>query len=268
MVVAAVTAATARQLVRISNTPEVVLPAMRIRTNAIATGAQQHEEPRNCNSEFLSVCTNPGLGWDARGGDRVTRLSAEERRKQLLAAAREEFLSAGPEGARISTIADRAGVNVALLYRYFASKEQLFEAAVVEPLDHLLSDLLDDTRAVTSTPGERETIHNFYRSLLEVFTETFALFGVVLFSDSASGQAFYQRRIAPFIDTLADRIREAGDRWPQQDDPAITTPICVGMCWGVAMDAHFRDSQLDLDEVASVLVRITTHGLIGVPRSA
>lgn len=198
----------------------------------------------------------------------MTRLTAEERRRQLLAAAREEFLSAGPEGARISDIADRAGVNVALLYRYFASKEQLFEAAVVEPLDHLLSDLLADTHGLSSrSTSESETVRVFYRSLLGIFTDTFALFGVVLFSDSASGHAFYQRRIAPFIDTLAEQVREAGTRWPQHDDPAITTPICVGMCWGIAMDAHFRDTTLDLDEVAAVLVHITTQGLIG-PRSA
>lgn len=195
----------------------------------------------------------------------MTRMHAHERRTLLLAAAREEFLRVGPDGARISGIAERAGVNVALLYRYFESKEQMFEEAIVEPLDRLLSEMVVDSNPLepSTTTDPTEAVYAFYRSLLAVFAETFAMFGVVLFSGQVSGHEFYQRRIVPFIDTVAAQVRIAGSLWPQQDDPAITTPICVGMCWGVTMDAHFRGAQLDLDEVATVLVRITTHGLLG-----
>jgi AcrR family transcriptional regulator len=193
----------------------------------------------------------------------VARLHAEERRQQLLATAREEFLRVGPDGARISDIADRAGVNVALLYRYFDSKEQLFEEAIVEPLDHLLADMLDETVRDANGP---DTIEHFYRTLLVIFTDYLELFNVVLFSGREHGQAFFMRRLAPFLDALAERARTVGEPWPQTLDPALTTPMSVGMCWGVAIDAHFRGVELDLDEVTSVLVTITRQGLIGRPR--
>lgn len=49
---------------------------------------------------------------------------------RILDAAIEEFVEHGLAGARVDRIADRAGANKALLYRYFGSKEELFDAAV------------------------------------------------------------------------------------------------------------------------------------------
>ncbi|SKB09446.1 TetR/AcrR family transcriptional regulator [Aeromicrobium choanae] len=197
----------------------------------------------------------------------MVRLHAEERRKQLLAVAREEFARVGPEGARISDIARLAGVNVALLYRYFDSKEQLFEEAIVEPIDHLLQDVLAQTIA-GSINGSSEAVKIFYRSLLLVFVEYLDLFNVVLFRDRDSGQEFYLRRIAPFIDSLVDQVRSADELWSQKADPRLTAPMCVGMCWGVAMDAHFRGIDLDAEGVAETLAAMTLNGLSGRPPSS
>jgi AcrR family transcriptional regulator len=52
-------------------------------------------------------------------------------RSAILNAATREFARMGLAGARIQTIADEAGVNVALLYYYFQTKEKLY-AAVLE----------------------------------------------------------------------------------------------------------------------------------------
>ena len=57
---------------------------------------------------------------------------AASKRGAILAAARAEFAQAGLAGARTEAIAAAAGVNKALLYYYFRSKEQLYEAAVEE----------------------------------------------------------------------------------------------------------------------------------------
>jgi|WetSurMetagenome_2_1015567.scaffolds.fasta_scaffold07670_3 TetR/AcrR family transcriptional regulator len=54
-------------------------------------------------------------------------LSAEQR---IRAAALKEFSERGIEGARMQAIADRAGVNKALLHYYFRSKDKLFEIII------------------------------------------------------------------------------------------------------------------------------------------
>jgi len=46
--------------------------------------------------------------------------------EQILDAAREVFIEKGMDGARMQEIADRAGINKALLHYYFRSKEKLF----------------------------------------------------------------------------------------------------------------------------------------------
>ncbi|MET0693390.1 MAG: TetR family transcriptional regulator [Propionibacteriaceae bacterium] len=63
---------------------------------------------------------------------------ADETRRQLLHAARRRFARHGYTGTTVRQIAGDAGVNVALINRYFTSKEGLFEAClrrVVENLD-------------------------------------------------------------------------------------------------------------------------------------
>ncbi|HEX3621178.1 MAG TPA: TetR family transcriptional regulator [Acidimicrobiales bacterium] len=49
---------------------------------------------------------------------------------RILQAAIDEFAQFGLAGARVDRIAERAGANKALLYRYFGSKEALFDAAI------------------------------------------------------------------------------------------------------------------------------------------
>ena len=53
--------------------------------------------------------------------------SAEETRRKLFDAAVTEFATYGISGARVDRITAAAGVNNALLYRYFGSKSELFD---------------------------------------------------------------------------------------------------------------------------------------------
>ncbi len=53
----------------------------------------------------------------------IVEQSAEER---IIAAAKAVFLEKGMAGARMQDIADRAGINKALLHYYFRSKDKLF----------------------------------------------------------------------------------------------------------------------------------------------
>jgi TetR/AcrR family transcriptional regulator len=84
-------------------------------------------------------------------------------RSRILDAALSEFSAHGLAGARTDRIASAAGVNKALLYYYFESKENLYIAA----LEMISAKIRDRTLAVflrESTPGER-----VLRSALEHF---------------------------------------------------------------------------------------------------
>jgi AcrR family transcriptional regulator len=55
-----------------------------------------------------------------------TRLSARDRRQQILDVASGIFARKGYQGATTREIAEEAGVNEALLFRHFPSKESLY----------------------------------------------------------------------------------------------------------------------------------------------
>ena len=88
---------------------------------------------------------------------------AAETRARILDAALQEFSAHGLAGARTEQIASIAGVNKALLYYYFDSKENLYLAA----LEMIAAKIRDRTMAVflrDTSPGER-----LLRSALEHF---------------------------------------------------------------------------------------------------
>ena len=60
----------------------------------------------------------------------VRRARGDKSRAAILAAAERVFAESGLAGARTDAIAAAAGVNKALLYYYFQSKEHLYEAVV------------------------------------------------------------------------------------------------------------------------------------------
>lgn len=56
----------------------------------------------------------------------------QSKEQQILAAAEQEFLTRGYDGARTTSIAQAAGVTHAMLHYYFRTKEQLFKRIVDE----------------------------------------------------------------------------------------------------------------------------------------
>jgi AcrR family transcriptional regulator len=66
---------------------------------------------------------------------RGRRPGAPDTRSAILAAAREQFASAGFAGTTIRAIAAGAGVDTALVHHYFGTKDDLFVAALELPVD-------------------------------------------------------------------------------------------------------------------------------------
>jgi AcrR family transcriptional regulator len=63
---------------------------------------------------------------------RPTTRDPERTRAMILAAATEEFMRRGLDGARVDAIAARAGTNKRMLYHYFGDKEGLYLAVLEE----------------------------------------------------------------------------------------------------------------------------------------
>lgn len=56
----------------------------------------------------------------------------EKTTRDILAAAREEFVTYGLDGARVDRIAERAGANKRLIYHYVGNKEELYARVLLD----------------------------------------------------------------------------------------------------------------------------------------
>src|SRR6266536_5189832 len=87
---------------------------------------------------------------------RSSRLPRHERRRQLLDAALEVFVSQGYHAAAMDDIAERAGVSKPVLYQHFPGKLELYLALIDEQAETLKSAIRD---ALARTDDNRERIH-------------------------------------------------------------------------------------------------------------
>lgn len=78
----------------------------------------------------------------------------EHMRRAILSAAAQEFADAGYERAALAKIAADAGTSIGNLYKYFASKDDLFAAAIPQRVVRELGLLL--RRRVEALGGERD----------------------------------------------------------------------------------------------------------------
>lgn len=197
-----------------------------------------------------------------------TRMTSDERRQQITESARTVFLAHGLAGARTRDIAAEAGVNEAMLYRHFTSKEALYEAAVVGPLGDAVASLVEVSGEPPSqfdTSGEamRERTTLFLRDLLRVMDDFGPLLGVALFGDAEHARDYYLERIAPTIETIKSVVANNLGSWTHRDFDLDTTVHTVfGAAWFLSTTARLEGRTLDIDAVAGQVASMVLDGLV------
>ena len=88
--------------------------------------------------------------------------------QKILAAARSEFIEFGLRGARTQAIADRCGVNKALLHYYFRSKDRLYEAVLQDIARTMRSAMELQLEEV----GDDEEIRSLLRRVIATYIGT------------------------------------------------------------------------------------------------
>ncbi len=193
------------------------------------------------------------------------RLTAAARRQMILDAARDVFVESGLNGARLRDIADRVGITEAYLYRHFASKTDLYEAAVHEPV---LQATEAFTRRVEDMAGAEpmtglELVRRINELMLEFMVEAVPFLGVALFSDVTSGGSFYHSQIYPRVHEPVMFLLRSIKGWPA---PGIDQDLVVNSMWGlnygIALDALLRGGTVDVTKTAE---RVTRLYAVGIP---
>jgi AcrR family transcriptional regulator len=196
---------------------------------------------------------------------RALQVTAPDRRRQILVAARATFVENGYAGARTRTIATRAGTSEAVLYRHFASKEELFEHAVLQPLLDWLDSLQGQSPRIVdaTTPADRsELIFQTTKDLLETMAEVTPLLGVALFSTQERGRSFYRDRFFPIVGRSFIQAVEILEKWGAPGfDHRFIMLSGFGTYLAFSLDQHFGGEAIDSVEVARSFVRMLDSGV-------
>ena len=99
----------------------------------------------------------------------MAQVLKEEIRQNILRAAASEFLEHGYQGSSMRNIARAAGITAGNLYRYYESKDSLYEAIIREPwleLNRIIGERTNHLIRLSEAPSE-ESIHGFPREEVE-----------------------------------------------------------------------------------------------------
>lgn len=189
----------------------------------------------------------------------------DERRAQLVAAAREVFGEKGYHAATVDDITRAAGVAKGTFYLYFSEKREIYYELVRTFLQHV-----KDIGA--SVAREVRTAQEFYArceqaagELLRVFIEHYAL-ARLAYRESMSLDAELERMLREFYRDLArveaDNVRlgiELGLFRPV--DPLICAYAHIGMVERVALGLLAEKAPVDPQHVVRELLSVGLEGL-------
>lgn len=197
---------------------------------------------------------------------RRRRLPAEARRRLIVDAAREVFVENGRAGGRLRDIAERAGITEAYLYRYFTSKDELYHAAVHEPVERLITDFeaaVDELTTGGAVTGA-EVVGRLNEIMLGFMTAAAPYLGVALFSDVAGEDTFYTSTLHPRVYGRTREVLAAIKGWPDRRvDLDVLNTTMWSLNYGVALDGLLRDVDVDVPRAAK---RVTQLYLLGIPQ--
>ena len=157
------------------------------------------------------MSASPATAAASSGGQETPRSSKGARtRARLLEAAKEIFEETGFLSARISDIADRAGLSHGSFYHYFESKEQIFRevAAIVD--DQLGAPLDAVVLAPATGLSPYERLREGVRLNFETYREQARIMGIieqVSSYDEPVGEMMLGRH-RQYSAQVADSIRE------------------------------------------------------------
>ena len=196
---------------------------------------------------------------------RRKRVSGEQRRAGLLDAARKVFQESGLAGARTKRIAELAGTSEAILYRHFASKEELFEAAILEPVEEMVAELTESSASMAELGGRarrRKASYDVNESVLRRMLEIAPLLGTALFSDREAGVKFYHDRLEPLMRKLNEAFAASLTTWKHQPvAPEMIVNIELGTFFWVALQDYFGHSTIDAEAISHELTDILVRAL-------
>jgi AcrR family transcriptional regulator len=195
--------------------------------------------------------------------DRAGRLPRQERRAQLLEAAREAFVQQGYHAAGMDDIADLAGVSKPVLYQHFPGKLELYLAVLDESSDGLIQRV---RTALDSTHDNRKRVRATFEAYFDFVAHESGSFRLIFESDLTNVPAV-SSRVARTNETCAEMIAEVIREDTELDDD--TSMLLASGLLGMAQTSARRwlgaPTRTPQSEAARAMAALAWRGISGFP---
>lgn len=184
-----------------------------------------------------------------------SRMSAAERRRQVLDVGLEVFGRHGYHQTSMSALAAEAGVTKPVLYQHFASKHDLFAEVLAETGDRLMRAI--EAAEVEETPRRR--VEAGFRSFFRFFEEQPAAFDV-LYGTSIAVDPDFRKDARRVRDTFAEYLTGLIRTVDHGSALAMAAGI-NGLSEGMIRHWMHGDDPRSAEEMAALAARLAWGGL-------
>jgi AcrR family transcriptional regulator len=197
------------------------------------------------------------------------RLSKEDRREQILAAALSAFAKGGYHGTHVEHVIRAAGVARGTFYLHFDSKHAVFSALVDRMLEVFLSVTPPLAEPPVRTVADAEAIlRASYRVVLETFREHRVL-SRLLFEEAVGLDKGFASRLSRHFDAWRARVRATLALFVEKGvarkdlDVDVTSDLVLGMVERATRVHILPERAPDLDRLIDAIVRFELGGIRG-----
>ncbi len=201
---------------------------------------------------------------DAR--PRGARLPRQARRRQLLGAAQEVFVSQGYHAAAMDEIAERAGISKPVLYQHFPSKLDLYLALLDESVDAVIETVRS---ALSSTSDNKQRVVATFGAYYDFVGGPGGAYRLVFESD-LSNEPAVRERLDRSMRECAEMISEVIKEDTSIPDEAAHL-LGVGLVGTAQVSARYwLDSDRDMarEDAVQLMARLAWRGISGWPLAA
>jgi AcrR family transcriptional regulator len=202
-------------------------------------------------------------------GTRALKLTAQDRRRQIMNVATALFARQGYKGTTTRQIAERARVNEAIIFRHFAHKEDLYWAIIDEKC-RAVNGRAECERQLSSREDERDIFASMAEHFIRRNAKDTRLSRLLIYSaleNHRLSHRFFRTFVAGRYEVLAEYISERIQRGRfRKVDPLLAARGFLGMVF-----YHFMVQELlggkrlhpyDTRQAAEALADIWLHGML------
>ncbi len=178
--------------------------------------------------------------------------AAQKRREAILASAVSTFSKHGFRASTVKRLARDAGISEALLYRYFSSKEDLFDAVLKRLLKTVQPAMEGDGRETEPTDDRLFLIHLAHRVHAHFVEnpEHLRLLYFAALQEHSLASKYFDLQVRPYYEAIISRTHEGQRNGLYRGvPPAAAARAFLGMLFHhVLVQALFQDAFLPTND--------------------